>query len=65
MPLQYTDDLTLSRAGDFISGKAWEEAQKRQDDLIAAQFESIKAIVKTIAGSGNAIIKGLGNVARR
>jgi hypothetical protein len=58
-PLQSVEDLTVSRASEFVVSKAWQDAQKREEDLINAQFEAVKAIVKTLANSGNAIVKCL------
>ena len=64
-PLQTVEDLTVSRASEFVAGKAWQDAQKREEDLISAQFDAIKVIVKTIAAVGNGIIRGLGQLVRR
>ncbi|TDR30346.1 hypothetical protein DFR44_12215 [Hydromonas duriensis] len=60
-PLQTVEDLTVSRASEFVTGKAWLDAQKREEDLISAQFDAVKAIVKTNAAVGNGIIKSLGH----
>ena len=57
-PLQTVEDLTVSRASEFVVSKAWQDAQKREEDLISAQFDGIKAIIKTLAGVGNGVIKG-------
>lgn len=58
-PLQTVEDLAVSRASEFVASKAWQDAQKREEDLINAQFDAIKVIVKTIAAVGNGIIKAL------
>lgn len=53
------EQLTVSRADDFVGGKVWAAAQKREEELIAAQFDSIKATLKTMSGGFNAIVKML------
>ena len=64
-PLQTVEDLTITRATEFSTGKPWVEAQKRETDLINAQFESVKAMLKTMVAGSNGIIKGLRHLTRK
>ena len=64
-PLQSVEELTVSRANEFVNGKAWADALKREEELVNAQFEAVKAVIKTVAAGSNAVIKGLGSLVGR